>query len=393
MDISNEAESYIRELFQEKLPPNTLYHNYSHAKEVVTEVTKMAEHYKLQDESLNNLLLAAWFHDTGYIDGNEGHEEKSVEIANEFLRAQKYNQENIAEVGRLIRSTDFNYKPETLDEKILHDADIASVGKKRFFRKGDLLRLEWEALNNQQYSDEEWEEIQLKYLLKAGFLTDYAYNNYQKRKSKNIIKQKAKLKNLKNKELNFKGAVRKYGRGIETLYRSTYRNHINLSSIADGKANMMISINTIIMSLIVTLMGSGFTFSSSFVIQHLRFAVPVLILLVGALLSAIFAVLSARPKVTNKMPEDEAANVDKSKKSVVFFGNYVNMTKDNFQKALAHLKNDQDLLYTNMSADLYDLGHVLNKKYRLLRISYNIFMFALIACVGSFLGIFIFTNF
>jgi len=65
-----------------------------------------------------------------------------------------------------------------------------------------------------------------------------------------------------------KAAKKGPGRGVETMYRSAYRNHINLSSIADNKANMMISINTIIMSLIIAVIGSVFTFTGSELIKH-----------------------------------------------------------------------------------------------------------------------------
>ena len=113
----------------------------------------------------------------------------------------------------------------------------------------------------------------------------------------------------------------KLGRGIETMYRATYRNHINLSSIADAKANMMISINAIIMSVIITIVGSGFTFSGLEFYQYIRFTVPMTILLISSLISVVFAVLSARPNVTKKNVSEQ--KIREKKSSILFFGNFV----------------------------------------------------------------------
>jgi Family of unknown function (DUF5706) len=46
---------------------------------------------------------------------------------------------------------------------------------------------------------------------------------------------------------------------------------------------------------------------------------------------------------------------------------------------------DSDLLYGNMARDLYNLGKVLDRKYRLLSISYNIFMVGFVSTVVLFL--------
>ncbi len=184
-----------------------------------------------------------------------------------------------------------------------------------------------------------------------------------------------------------KAAKKGPGRGVETMYRSAYRNHINLSSIADNKANMMISINTIIMALIIAVIGSGFTFTGSDLFKHLRFTIPIGILLICCLVSAIFAILSAKPKVTNRPLDMEA--VKNRKSSLLFFGNFANLALPDFIKGMSDLKEDNDLLYDNMSVDIYYLGKVLTRKYGLLRSSYNIFMLGLIISVVVFMVMFI----
>ncbi|MCB0599068.1 MAG: HD family phosphohydrolase, partial [Phaeodactylibacter sp.] len=99
--------------------------------------------------------------------------------------------------------------------------------------------------------------------------------------------------------------------------------------------------------------------------------------------SLIFAVLSARPKVTTL--NREGAPMEEIRRNVVFFGNFVHLRPDQFEQAMEEVFNDSELLYGNMVRDLYYLGKVLDKKYRYLSISYNIFMVGFIATVGTFL--------
>jgi hypothetical protein len=173
---------------------------------------------------------------------------------------------------------------------------------------------------------------------------------------------------------------------VETMFRTTYRNHINLSSIADQKANMMISINAIMMSVIITVVGSGISFSGSGTYSHIRFALPICILLLSSLTAVIFAVLSANPTITNKREEDTTKKHKKS--SLLFFGNFANLELDQFIVEMNALMQNKGGLYNNMTTDIYYLGKVLTRKYQLLRISYSVFMLGLILCVLSFMIVF-----
>ena len=153
---------------------------------------------------------------------------------------------------------------------------------------------------------------------------------------------------------------------------------------------MMISINTIILSVIVTLSGAGFTFGDTFSVDHLRYTIPIIVLLLGSLVSVIFAIISARPKVTtNPINEQDIAN---NKTSLLFFGNFLQVSLSRYVNHLEKLKKDQRKLYNSMSVDMYYLGEILQKKYKLLSYSYNSFMIALSICVIAFVYIFLHTN-
>ena len=110
------------------------------------------------------------------------------------------------------------------------------------------------------------------------------------------------------------------------------------------------------------------------------------VLLLGCLVALVYAVLAARPRVSNKpLTLDDIIRNDAN---ILFFGNFVNLSEDDFVDGMRDLMMTPDHLYINMVRDLYGLGHVLKKKFRLLRISYTVFMFALVAGVVLFLVVF-----
>jgi hypothetical protein len=110
--------------------------------------------------------------------------------------------------------------------------------------------------------------------------------------------------------------------------------------------------------------------------------VPVGTLLLTTIGSVVSAIMSAQPDVTsfNIRP-----NKVKSKRvNLLFFGNFTKIPLEDFQSGMHDIMREKDALYNNMIIDIYYLGEVLSKKYRLLRISYTIFMIGLILTVLSF---------
>ncbi len=168
-------------------------------------------------------------------------------------------------------------------------------------------------------------------------------------------------------------------RGIETMFRTSYRVHMDLSSLADTKANIMISINGLIIS--ITLASIAPRISVNPVLLW-----PTSILVVGCLLALVYAVLAARPRVSSKPLTLE--DLRENRANILFFGNFVNMSEDDFVVGMKDLMLDTDHLYTNMVRDLYGLGQVLKRKFEMLRVSYNIFMVALVVGVALFIWAF-----
>lgn len=386
--LTAEAADYVFNFYKKNFSSKYVYHDYKHFHETVQACDEIAAWYELEKEEVELLLVAAWFHDLGYINKYDNHEEYSVMLAENFLKLKGVSENKINRVKELILSTKIGHVPANLLEEILHDADLINIGRKNFFLKAQMLRLEWETFLNKHYSDKEWEKLQLDFLLNNNFYTQYTLKEYGAQRAENIDTQtkilRKKIDGIKRTKSRIDTQPK---RGVETMYRSTYRNHINLSAIADNKANMMISINTIIMSIIISVMGSRFGFYSQDSYGSFRFILPMCILLLASLLSVIYAVLSARPKVTHKKASTNPSEGRDG--SLLFFGNFVSLPLNNFIEQMHDLTKNKDLLYDNMTVDIYHLGAVLTKKYRLLRVSYNIFMIGLIITVIAFLIVFL----
>jgi predicted metal-dependent HD superfamily phosphohydrolase len=385
-EIVRKAADYIFTLFKEKLSRKLVYHNYKHTFETVKEAKELGEAYKLPPEELEVLQLAAWFHDSGYIDAYIGHEEKSVERATAYLQEQGYPADRLTRVQACIMATKNGVPSESLLEDILVDADMANVGKETFFSSAELLRVEWEIFLDRSYSNSEWAKFQLDFLESMKYRTEEAQKKFSERlglniqEQRNLLEKEAKKVEKKKKEQETFAQPK---RGIETMFRSTYRVHINLSAIADQKANMMISLNAIIMSVIITYLGAKTSVLGSEFARNPVLFVPVGILLLTTLGSLIGAIMSAQPEVTSRSVDKKSLDTNRS--SILFFGNFTKLPLEDFQKGMKDIMTEKDSLYTNMITDIYYLGDVLSRKYQMLRVSYTIFMFGLILTVLSFI--------
>lgn len=166
-------------------------------------------------------------------------------------------------------------------------------------------------------------------------------------------------------------------RGIETMFRTSYRVHMDLSALADTKANIMITINGLILPI---LLGA----ISPKIDSNPWLLIPTTVLMVGCLISMVFAIRSATPRVSEDPVTLE--QVRRNTANILFFGHFANMSRDDFEVGMTELMQDNDRLYRNMIRDLYGLGSVLTAKFKLLRTSYAVFMVSIIVGVLLFIG-------
>lgn len=312
-----------------------------------------------------------------------------MERAGEWLQEQGYPTDRIAVVREMIRATHRDEPRETELQQILVDADLCSLGREDFCASGELLRAEWEAVLGRSYSNTEWAEIQFTFLLSSKFRSHAAKERYGEQYKANVKEQKKRLKKIEKKEKKKKEEVQgnfaEGKRGVETMFRTTYDNHVSLSQMADNKANMMISLNAVILSILITYLGAKTSSIGPAFTRNPILTVPMGLLVATALGSVVSAILSAQPDVTTfKWLKKSPAIATNRRINILFFGNFTKLSLDDFQGGMNELMRDKDLMYTNMITDIYYLGEVLSRKYRLLRISYTIFMVGLILTALSF---------
>ncbi|MGK4567949.1 Pycsar system effector family protein [Flavobacterium sp. 3HN19-14] len=387
MAINQKAEEFVYTLFKDKLSASYTYHNFNHTLRVVEAVKEIASAEKINPENTESLILAAWFHDTGYVNGCEKHEEKSVAIFQEFAKTESISAEIAAVTVDLIRVTDIHATPKTELENIIRDADSSHFADKNYLSISETLREEWAVLSNRTYTDLEWAKGNLKMLLQYHhYFSDFAKNEWQKKKEKNITRLQEKIEILeKEAEKEAKKAAKKNKdnkpekpeRGVETMFKVTLNNHTQLSQIADSKANILLSVNAIIISIALSTLIPKLDSPGN---AHL--VMPTFIMLMFSVVCIIFAILSTRPKVTSGAFTRK--EVGEKQINLLFFGNFYKMPLDEYQWAMNEMMKDKDYLYNSMIKDLYFLGLVLHRKYKLLRITYNIFMVGIIISVIAF---------
>lgn len=381
-DIIKLAEDFVTELLTTKLDGNFLYHNLRHTQRVVKNTKELLEALDLDEKENEAIELAAWLHDTGYTEGVADHEEKSKRIATQFLKGQKYDTEWISKVGQLILATKRFYQPKNLSEEIIKDADSSHLGSNSYMETSELLREELSLLDIAQYTPKEWRTENIKmFRTEHRFYTDYAKENWQEGKDKNLkklVKTKKKYKKLtKKEELKVKLKNESPERGIQTMFRVTMRNHLKLSDIADTKANILLSVNAIIISLVLAnLIPKLDNPSNDYLI------IPAAIFVTFSVISMIMSIMATRPNVTSG--EFTKEDVEQKKVNLLFFGNFHKMKLQDYEWAIQELIKDQTYVYSSLTKDLYFLGLVLNRKYKLLRWTYTIFMIGMILSVIAF---------
>jgi HD superfamily phosphodiesterase len=391
MNFIQHAEDFVFNLLKDNLSNLYTYHNFNHTQKVVTAAKNLIHNEKVNDYDAEVILVAAWFHDTGYIKGVVKHEEESATIVKQFLIDNQKEEEYIDRVTTLIRATEVNYEPQSLLEKIIKDADYSHFASEDYMATCELLREEWKQTQNKIFTDLEWMTENRRIMVNCHrYFTDFAKTEWQKAKDKNILLLHKEIQKLSDNSENVsKSKIKKKKleklerpeRGIDTMFRTTLNNHTRLSEIADSKANILLSVNAIIISIALSTLIPKLDSPG-----NVHLIVPTFILLMFSVISIIFAIMSTRPKVTSGTFTRQ--DIEDKKVNLLFFGNFYKMPLEEYQWAVNELMKDRDYLYNSMIKDLYYLGLVLNRKYKLLRITYTVFMIGIICSVFAFIWAF-----
>nr|WP_321358536.1 Pycsar system effector family protein [uncultured Draconibacterium sp.] len=383
MKIVEEVREFATRYYEEKVSALLNYHSIEHTRLVAKVSETIAEAEGLSERDKDIVVVAAWFHDIGHAVSLKDHEEEGCKIARQFLSEKGMDEAFIIEVEKCIGATKMGAPKNSLLEEIIGDADHAHAGMDNFMEISNLLRKEMCNFVERKCSKLEYWKQTLDFILGINFHTRYAKNTFEPIRLKNIRKVEKRIKKLsadKTPDLP-QHSQKSTARGIETMFRLTARNQINLSSIADNKANIMLTINAVLVSAIMS--TSALTLRTS----EQNFLIPGIILIIGCLISLVFSILSVIPKYGSGNYSDE--DLKKRKLNLLFFGNFFNMPYEQYEKGVKEMMNDYDYLYRTLTKDQYNLGKVLAKKYKLLRYSYRVFMASFVIAVLTFLVLYL----
>lgn len=385
------ARTYVTDIYQHKVNPEFVFHNLEHTEDVVEACSHMADYYSLHEEDRLVLLLAAWFHDTGYATGKpEGHEEASVQTATQFLQSKGVDDTVVQRVTSCIQATRMPQSPVSLVEKILCDADLYHLATDDFKARNELLKQEREAMLAHKIDKREWRQSNVQFLMRHEYFTDYGRDILAARKAENLalLQKKKALKKqaAEEKEQAFpyttvgakkEKAEKETERGVQTMFRTTSHNHLELSGMADSKAHIMITVNSIILSV-----GVSYLLPKLQDPAYSVYIIPSGILILTCLISVTCSILATRPSINSGTFTEE--DIRNKKTNLLFFGNFHKMQLSDYQWGMHQMIQDREYLYNTMMMDIYFLGVVLAKKYRYLRIAYTVFMVGLIVAVIAF---------
>jgi predicted metal-dependent HD superfamily phosphohydrolase len=393
-NLLDEVKNYVLAYFATQHDSKLVYHNLAHTQDVVKSTIQIANHYQLNEKDFFIVVAGAWFHDTGYFEDPINHEQKGAELAIAFLKQKDVPADIMDQVMQLILSTKMPQRPTNQLENILCDGDLFHLGTKEFRKKGKLMHKEVELLYNIDINKKSWRMKDIEFLESQEYHTDYCRLLLSDQKQKNIEELKSKLKEEdiaqvavnevvidkqsgeKEPKLLSKKDKKRPDKGIETMFRITSTNNQRLSDMADNKAQLLITVNSIILSLIISLVLRKLE-DNAFLI------IPTFILLMVSLSCIIFSILATRPSIPDGLFSQN--DIERKKVNLLFFGNFYKMALSDYSKGMITVMNDQEFLYGTLINDVYSQGVVLGRKYKLIRIAYNIFMFGLIAAVLAYI--------
>lgn len=382
MDIIEKAKTHVKVLLERESIKHLTYHNWTHTQNVLNAAVLIAKNTPDFDKlKLEPLQLAAIFHDAAFWQGSEGHEYRGGEKAADFLKDNGYNDHAEVElVKRLIMATKMGHQPSDVYEAIIKDADLSHLGREDYMQTAfkDLSE-EINNCNNFKLSKKDWAKSCIGFLENHTYFTDFGKATYENTKQENLQKLKALVNESKKGKKKKKKPTKADSplKGVETMFKVALRNHVNLSQIADNKANTLISVNAIIISIVLSALFPKLD-SNPFLFY------PGMSILLFTIVTIILSILSTIPNVNRGVISKN--EVLQKKGNLLFFGNFFKMELDEYEWSMKELMNDKDYLYNTLSRDLYFLGKVLNKKYKLLRYAYYSFVFGLICSIIIFVA-------
>jgi len=167
-------------------------------------------------------------------------------------------------------------------------------------------------------------------------------------------------------------------RGVESMFRNSYRAQLDMIALAAMKANIMISLNGFLISMLL-LSGSYLLASDKLLL------IPFTLFLITGTIAIFFAVLAARPEVDRQvrtLNDFRTGNAD-----LLIFDQFSTLSSEEYCSAMQEMMQDNRRVYDSMISHIYCLGCMADRKFKRLSYSYTAFIVGLIISVVSLLSV------
>jgi uncharacterized membrane-anchored protein YitT (DUF2179 family) len=188
------AYSFLMPKLEKELSPQLAYHNAEHTKNVIDAAEYLATKENIKGDNLLILRTAALFHDSGFLQQADGHEEISCTLARTHLPEFGYNDEQIDRICRAIIATRLPQTPTDRLGEILCDADLFYIGKDDYAGNAGKL-LEELIYRGIIKTANEWPLTQIEFLSTHHYFTKTAIDELEPAKEAKLVELKKGLDN------------------------------------------------------------------------------------------------------------------------------------------------------------------------------------------------------
>ncbi|MDN3546740.1 Pycsar system effector family protein [Mucilaginibacter aquaedulcis] len=381
---------FVKERFNEHHHNELKFHNFELVKKTLAAARLIAGHYNLSEDDRFVLYAALWLKDIGFTEDPRNHEAAGLSIILNFLQTLNLDETVDQRIQRLLGLTPSTQQPLSLIEQIFLDSSTFYFSKKSFSKMNELQRQEQSKLQFRKINKMEWLQQSINLMQDHKYYTEAAQSLMDIKKQRNAALLKSQLPEINEQQVNVlpedilnhlsaspKKSKEFQEKGIDTLFRIALANNQRISGLADNKARILITVNAIILSAIISLLLKKLD-------QEPYLSFPTFTLIAVSLVTIILAILAIRPH--NSIGKFRQEDLENNDVNILFYGNFYKMDLPDFRYAMLHLIKDNNLIYGALIQDMYGQGHAVGRKYDLLRIAYTIFMFGLTISIIAFVA-------
>ncbi len=377
LTLLQSAERYVADWYLEHANSKLSFHNMALAKRLVHRIEELGVGQSLPASVIQDAQVAALFSQVGYAINYDQPIDASWNKLQAFLSTMDLSNDEKMQIAHCLVPKQSTVSPVA---DLFQDAWVSHVLGDGLDTYLPLYRMEVQLMRKETMNKataRAWFYTQIKEAnLKASF-AKAKYASILTENKANLELQVSKKKARGEQEAQLFGGIARAqpSREIQTFFRTSFEYHTKLIGISDNKARIMISVNSILVSVFISLLTYNYQKVATSLTPMV--IVPIIIFLIAAVGSLIFAILSSRPNLPYGATQPN--------EQLFSFMDFTKLDKDEYQKQMDMMLQDGASIFRSMTSALYYLGKILDRKYKYLTISYNIFMVGFVVSVVMFM--------